>query len=84
MSVRTTGGEGDRRVTRSLRKWSTMEKHEAMGQGLERQVQGEQEVVDKPRLEGASTFAWVELGINIKAKEAVNQGQLRSCAICLS
>lgn len=39
--VRTTGGEGDRRVTRSLRKRRNMEKHEAVDQGLERQVQGE-------------------------------------------
>lgn len=30
LSVRTTGGDGDRRVTRSLRKCSNMEKHGAV------------------------------------------------------
>lgn len=33
LSVRTTGGEGDRSVTRSLRKGSNMEKHEAVDGG---------------------------------------------------
>lgn len=81
LSVRTTGGEGDRRVTRSLRKGSNMEKHEAMDGEL---VRGEQEVVDGPWLGRAFIFAWADLGINTDAIEPLNKGQLWSHAMCLS
>lgn len=83
MSVRTTDADGERRVTRPLRKWSNMEKHGAVDQGLGRQVQGEQEVVARLWLGGASHLL-VDLGENTRAIEPENQGQLQSCAMRLS